>query len=321
LKSKELLLWQNFCVTYDITNRSFENMSIGHATLELKKLILYWFTFVAVSLAIFLESCGGKKNNYPSPAGYNFNKPFVYKLPTALDEISGIIFYPKDSGLFAIQDEKGWLFKIHLKTPLQIEKWKFSNGADYEDLALIDSTFFVLRSKGVVEKFNFSSPDSVSIQPYRLSEEKNEFETLYYDSTAHKLILICKNCDQDTRKEVSSFAFDPSSDSFSSSFKIETATIKEQLGEDEKFRFKPSAAAIHPLTGELYILASVNHVLVILNKDHTIKSAYKISPKLFKQPEGMAFTPKGDLIISNEAADNGVAEILFFKYNKIKNPK
>ena len=150
-----------------------------------------------------------------------------------------------------------------------------------------------------------------------LSEGKNEFETLYYDSTIHQLILICKNCEQDTRNEVSSFAFDPSSSTFSSSFKIETATIREELGEDDKFRFKPSAAAIHPLTGELYIIASVNHVLVILNKDHSVKNAYKIDPGLFKQPEGLTFTPKGDLIISNEVADRGAAEILFFKYNKL----
>ena len=47
-----------------------------------------------------------------------------------LDEISGLAFYPKDSGIFSIQDEKGWLFKIRLKNPLQIERWKFSNGAE-----------------------------------------------------------------------------------------------------------------------------------------------------------------------------------------------
>ena len=289
---------------------------------------LHWFKNIAYcylpvvvfSSFIFLaESCSSRKSNsYPNPPGYNFSKPYIYKLPAALDEISGLAFYPKDSGIFAIQDEKGWLFKIQLKNPLKVERWKFSNGADYEDLSLVDSSFFVLRSKGVVERFKFDTPDSVSIQSFRLSEEKNEFETLYYDSSIHKLVLICKNCEQDTRKEVSSFTFDPSGSTFSSSFKIETATIREELGEDDKFRFKPSAAAIHPITGELYIIASVNHILVILNKDHSVKNAYKIDPGLFKQPEGLTFTPKGDLIISNEVADRGAAEILFFKYNKLK---
>jgi len=273
---------------------------------------------IPLSTIILLGSCNSHRSrSYQSPPGYNFSRPYVYKLPAILDEISGLFFYPKDSGIFAIQDEKGWLFKIHLKNPLQIERWKFSNGADYEDLALVDSTFYVLKSKGAVEKFRFATPDSVSLQSMPVGAGKNEFETLYYDSTIHQLILICKNCEQDTRKEVTSFAFDPSSNTFSSAFKIETATIREELGEDDKFRFKPSAAAIHPLTGELYIIASVNHVLTILNKDHSVKRAYKIDPGLFKQPEGLTFTPKGDLIISNEVADRGAAEILFFKYNKL----
>jgi len=318
LKSNKLLLWQNFCVTYGITNRRFGNMNTGLHRHWFKNIDYYYLpVIVFTSFIILAESCSRNSNSYPDPPGYNFSKPYVYNLPTALDEISGLIYYPKDSGIFAIQDEKGWLFKIHLKSPLQIERWKFSNGADYEDLSLIDSAFFVLRSKGIVEKFRFATPDSVSLESFTLGEGKNEFETLYYDSTIHQLILICKNCEQDTRKEVTSFAFDPSSNTFSSAFKIETATIREELGEDDKFRFKPSAAAIHPLTGELYIIASVNHVLTILNKDHSVKRAYRIDPGLFKQPEGLTFTPKGDLIISNEVADRGAAEILFFKYNKL----
>ena len=285
-----------------------------------KNFIFYSIAWVFVwGLLILAGSCSSRNSgSYQSPPGYNFSKSFAYKLPTILDEISGLYFYPKDSGIFAIQDEKGWLFKIHLTKPLQIERWKFSSGADYEDLSLVDSTFYVLKSKGIIEKFSFATPDSVSSQPFRISEGKNEFETLYYDSTIHRLMVICKNCEQDKRNEVSSWAFDPLTDSFSPSFQIDAEAIKEQLDEDEKFRFKPSAAAIHPLTGELYVIASVNHVLTILNKAHSVKSSYRLDPNLFKQPEGLTFTPKGDLIISNEAADRGVAEILFFKYNKPK---
>lgn len=268
---------------------------------------------------ILLAACGAKTAPFPSPPGYDFSKPYVYSLPSLLDEISGVIYYPKDSSVFAIQDEKGWLFKIHLRRPLQVERWKFSNSGDYEDLSLVDSTFYVLKSKGVLEKFKFSSADSMTFQSFKVpSDEKNEFETLYYDSSLHQLILICKNCEDDKKKEVSTWAFDPLKDSFSASFVINTSQIREAI-DQEKARFKPSAAAIHPLTGELYILASVNKALVILNKDRSLKVAYKINPALFKQPEGITFTPKGDLIISNEAAEKNSADILFFKYAKPKN--
>jgi len=294
-------------------------MNPGLSLIRIKGFSFYLPLLILLVAVTFTDSCSsGKSHSYGSPTGYNFSKPYMYKLPAILDEISGLYFYPKDSGIFAIQDEKGWLFKIHLKNPLQIERWKFSNGADYEDLSLVDSSFYVLRSKGVVEKFRFATPDSVSLQSFPVVGGKNEFETLYYDSSQKQLIVICKNCGQDTREEVSTFAFDPGNNSFTPSFKIETTSIREALQEDDKFRFKPSAAAVHPLTGDLYIIASVNRALVVLNKDHRLKGAYRLDGSLFKQPEGLTFTPKGDLIISNEAADRGVAEILFFKYTKPK---
>ncbi|PWT93642.1 MAG: hypothetical protein C5B54_01535 [Acidobacteria bacterium] len=276
---------------------------------------LLGFAFLTFSVLYLLTSCGAR-TKYPSPPGYDLNRPYIYRLPSALDEISGVIYYPKDNSVFAIQDEKGWLFKVHFGSHLKIERWKFSNSGDYEDLSLVDSDFFVLKSKGVIEKFKFSRGDSLALQIFKLPvATQNDFETLFYDSTLRKLILICKNCEDDKKKEVSSWAFDPATDSFSSSFTINTSRIRQQLNE-ENMKLKPSAAAIDPLTGELYILASVNKALVILNKDHSVKNCYKINPGIFRQPEGITFTPAGDLIISNEAADKNPANILFFKYHK-----
>jgi len=281
---------------------------------------LAFYTFLLLALSV--GGCKRKKDaSYTSPPGYDFSKPYVYKMPEVLDEISGVTYYPKDSSVFAIQDEKGWLFKIHLNmNPLQIEQWKFSSSGDYEDVALADSNFYVLKSKGVLEKFKFSSGDSVQLQSFKIPQNaKNEFETLYYDSSLHQLIVICKNCEDDTKKQVTTWAFDPSTNSFSPAFTIETSKIREGLGDSDKSRFKPSAAAVHPLTGELYVIASVNHALVILNRDHSLKATYNINRSLFKQPEGLTFTPKGDLIISNESSEKGTAaDIIFFKYQKQK---
>ena len=276
--------------------------------------------FVFSMLAFSLAGCSAKKDkSYTSPPGYDFSKPYIYKMPESLDEISGVTYYSKDSSVFAIQDEKGWLFKIHLnKNPLQIDQWKFSSSGDYEDIALADSNFYVLKSKGVIDKFKFSSGDSVELQAFKVPQNsKNEFETLYYDSSIRRLIVICKNCEDDTKKQVTTWAFDPSTNSFSPAFTIETSKIRQALGDSDKSRFKPSAAAVHPLTGELYVIASVNHALVILKKDHSVKGTYNINRSLFKQPEGLTFTPNGDLIISNESAERGTAaNIIFFKYHK-----
>jgi uncharacterized protein YjiK len=285
-------------------------------TCQHHQLFSKYLSFTVVFILAGLGSCTSPKE-YASPPGYDLNKPYRYSLPSVLDEISGILYYPKDSCLFAIQDEKGFLFKIHLGAPVRIEKWKFSSAGDYEDLALVDSNFFVLKSKGVLEKFKFFTGDSMSLQSFRFSEGgKNEFETLYYDSSVHQLIIICKSCEADKKKQVSSWLFDPVTDSVKTFFVINTENIKEQLNED-KLKLKPSAAAINPLTGELFVVCSVNKLLVVLdNKNHAVKNVYELDPKLFKQPEGLTFTPGGDLLISNESSNQGAADILVFKYNK-----
>ncbi len=84
----------------------------------------------------------------------------------------------------------------------------------------------------------------------------------------------------------------------------------------EKIEFKPSAAAIHPLTGQLFIISSVNKILVVADKNGVPENVYKISSGVYKQPEGLTFTPEGHMIISNESGGIGAANILVFKNNK-----
>ena len=78
---------------------------------------------------------GDGRTMFESPDGYDFSKPWKFNLPIELDEISGIVYYPKDTSVFAIIDEFGWLYKIHLTGNRQIGKWKFSEHGDYEDLS------------------------------------------------------------------------------------------------------------------------------------------------------------------------------------------
>ena len=88
--------------------------------------------------------------------------------------------------------------------------------------------------------------------------------------------------------------------------------------QEKKVRFKPSAAAIHPLTGRLFIISAINKVLVVADPNGNPEKIYKINPRLYKQPEGITFTPEGHLLISNESKDIGAANILIFKYNRGK---
>lgn len=260
-----------------------------------------------------LFSCKHEQARFSSPPGYNLTRAYQFKLPLNLDEISGVAFYKKDTSVFAINDEKGYLYKLKLGKNTNISRWKFSSGADFEDIVLVDSTFYVLQSNGTIIQTTIPPSGIPATQKFPFTcGEGNEFEILYYDNSKKKLILICKDCEADKKRSLTTFTFDPQTKQFSdSSFTIDVKTIANSL-HIEKFRFKPSAAAINPADSLLYIISSVNKLLVITDRNGRFKRAYPVDPALFKQPEGLTFTPSGSIIISNEAAGIGVADILIF---------
>lgn len=277
------------------------------------------FLFICLIAATSFNSCYSKKEskkNTPSPEGYDLNKPVVVKLPTSLDEISGISYYSKDSSVFGIADDKGAIYKI--KSGPSLNKWKFSNGADFEDVVRIDSSFYILQSNGDIHKVIFNG-EVAQTETYKFElSENNEFEILYADSNDNKLVLICKDCESDNKKKLTTYAFDPANNTFSeNSYTIDIQRAAAMANED-KMKFKPSAAAINPVDKCLYIISSINKMLMVCDASGLVKNVYQLDETLFKQPEGITFKPGGDMIVSNESGGTGTATLLFFKYKPSK---
>lgn len=269
-------------------------------------------------LIIVLGSCGASdKKAYTSPPEYDLLHPYKINITTQLDEISGIEFYAKDTSVFAIVDEEGWLYKLFLKTRL-MQKWKFGKNDDYEDLKLVDSTFYILNSKGDITRVVFANGDSLRSDVFLFPESgNNEFESIYYDKETGMLNLICKDCASDKKAAVSIWSFNPRNGSYSlAPMSIDVSPIAQEL-DVSKVRFKPSASAVHPESGDIYMVSAVNKVLVIADKKGLVKNVYQLDPSLYKQPEGISFTPTGDLLISNEINLGEYATILIFKRKSV----
>jgi uncharacterized protein YjiK len=260
------------------------------------------------------------KINLPSKE-YDLNNPAILKLNDALLEISGISFYPKDSSVFAISDENGYLYKIHLNKKIITERWKFDKKRDFEDVFFMDSSFYVLESNGNIHTLIFSpAGDTVFTRKnvfYTTKKSKNEFESLYYDPGRKTFIMICKDCESDKKKSVTAWGFNPVTGNYTPSvFTIDAELIAKKIGGD-KIKFKPSAATINPVTGDLWILSAINQLLVVTDTQGNCKEVFTLNPVIFTQPEGITFTPWGDLIVSNEAGDKfNTGTLLIFKPKK-----
>ena len=285
-----------------------------------RNLIIILSAFVNI-LSIQGCTANEKEMNSP-PKEYDLNNPSVLYLNETMAEISGIYFYQKDSSLFAVSNESGYLFKIHLNKDFITQRWKFDKTHDFEDVLYWNNNFYILESNGNIHTLQFSwRGDTITTQTSLFPENgkgKNEFESLYYDSARKSFVMICKDCNSDKKNTVSAWAYDPESNSFKASvFTINVDLIAAETG-DKKLKFKPSAATINPLTGDLWILSAVNMLLVVADQNGNCKAAFQLNRGIFTQPEGITFTPSGDLIISNEAGSKyNSASILIFKRKNI----
>lgn len=278
-------------------------------------------TGLLVCAITLLQGC--REHSYASPEGYDLNKPQKENLGKVLNEISGITFNNDDNSLLAISDSKEKVFQLNIdkqKLKDYTDKVVPSN-SDLEDVVKVDSSLYLLSSKGIIYEVPAKKHDTASVRVYEFpSDAQNDFETLYYDPSADGLIMLCKECPSDKGKSIrTAYRFDLQKKQFDPGplFTFSTQEVKTML-KDDNAKFDPSAAAIHPINKRLYVLSSAGNLLVITDTRGKIIEAYKLNADQFPQAEGIAFAPNGDMFITNEGK-YGSATLQQFKYQNGKN--
>lgn len=274
--------------------------------------------FAALMYLLLLSSCdmGGDKA-YPSPPGYDLSKASKkIKVKETLDEISGIQYYAPKRSLVAINDEQGRIFDIDLDNTWNYTNWKFSKGGDYEDILFTGTEWYVLKSNGQLHLLRHPFTDSIDSEPISSPFRKSEFEGLFYRKEDGMLLVLCKDCKDMQGMSVPAIGFDTRLHQWQTGpgYEIDTAILRQKVDLKGK-AFKPSAAAIHPLLNQVFVISAINQVLVVTDTHGKILAAYPLKSQLFRQPEGITFDEKGNLYISNEATDNSDGNILLFHYS------
>jgi len=264
-------------------------------------------------LALFwIIGCTGKsgKSFLPKIPGYAENKKEFIVLDKRLLEISGMSYLP-DGRIAGMDDEKGKIFIINIKDG-SFETIDYSGKGDYEDMVKVKDFYYVMESQGKMHKVSASTPFTATTFKF-MKGLKIEFEGLYFDSSANKLVLVSKD-HRNSSREIVTYAFDLSTETFSEDpyYTIPMASVLARM-EDNTVEIKPSAAAIHPLQKKLFIVASVGKSLIKCTLQGKVEQVYRLNPTQFPQPEGITFAPNGDMYISNEGVQ-GKATILKFPY-------
>ncbi len=267
-------------------------------------LIQYILFTITVFSFISCNPLPKEKSSFPNPDHYDFSNPDKkISLEEDLDEVSGIQLFPDEKNIAAIQDEQGLLYTINTNTGEADLGKEFGTNGDFEDLAFADGNFYVLKSNGNIVKI-IADGDDYTHETFKYESDKNfEFESLY--QMGDSLMLVSKKTPNKEKDAVLIIGFSIKTNQYATtpSLIISAKTIPAVLKEKGKMlkEFRPSAAAIHPLNKQLYLLSSLENMLVITSLKGKVLKAYALDPKIFKQPEGMVFNKAGDLFISNEA--------------------
>jgi uncharacterized protein YjiK len=248
------------------------------------------------------------RKNKPK-ADFNIEKPdFQQYLSKNLKEISGISYFT-ESQVICVNDEQGRLFVYDYEKEEIVDTIDFDAKGDYEAVEYLNNVAYVLQSDGQILAIDLKN-NSVKTLDCRRDEVK-EYEGLGYEPKTNSLLLAAK----EMKGEKTIYRFDLTEEKLSEKFKISKSDISGK-GKHGK-EFKPSGIAVHPLSGDVYVLASAGKKLLVFNSKGKIQYQYNLDDDQFPQPEGICFTPTGDLIIASEGK-NEQASISLFSYNSKK---
>lgn len=265
-----------------------------------------------IFLIFFLTSCASEQEDDSIIVPYDLARPETFSLAEALHEISGIAPASDGRTLLAIHDERGELYFLDQEG--QITDMKvFHKGGDYEDLAVVDTSVFVLKSNGNIYHIHNYFSDSLIYKTYKPKfKDGLEFESLTADTLNNRLLMLVK--DGEGRKgKAPVYGFDLNTMTF---FKDAVALLDPKAAPKVVVKGKnlrASGMAIHPLTGEWYVISSISRLLLVSNPDGDGLTSKKLTKKLYPQPEGICFLADGTMIITTEGL-NKPAKLFKFKY-------
>jgi uncharacterized protein YjiK len=264
-------------------------------------------------------SCNNAQEDDFGNCGYAIQKPFkVIELVSELNEISGICYY-QTNRLICNHDENANLYIIDFQNGTLAEKVENIVIGDFEDLEYIENRIYMLKNNGTIFEFDIKNIQNKQNVEFTTPLTKgNDTEGLCYDKKTNSLLIACKNKPglKGAKNEILNSRFIYQFDLQTKKL-IESPFLKIDLGKLTKYginNFMPSGIAVHPITGNFYILSANRKALIVLDRENKLLSATKLKSKQFSQPEGICFDPEGNfLFISNEGKQSKPNILIFNK--------
>ncbi|HEY8166103.1 MAG TPA: SdiA-regulated domain-containing protein [Gemmatimonadaceae bacterium] len=237
----------------------------------------------------------------------------MWMMPPELREISGLAL-TSDGRLLAHDDEIGRVYVLDARRGVILKRFTLSGAphADFEGITVAGSSIYLIASNGTLYEFR-EGADGASV-PYRMHDthlgHECDFEGITYQADSAWLVLPCKVvATKRLQNQVVIYRWKISEAALPrlSMMTIPLATV---VGDNGWKTFHPSDITIDPATGNYVIVTSHERALAEITPQGQVIRSGPL-PKGHHQPEGVAVTRDGILIVSDEATKKPAAITLY----------
>jgi len=273
------------------------------------------FFIVFAVIPIMAGAQSSEQTSSGVTSSYDFSNPSnKVALHKSLKEASGLSVGEKGA-LYVVEDENGVLYTLDALSGEIVNRKLFASDGDFEGVEYVRGVAHILRSSG---HLYFTDPsgdkrESRSRKKLDLPGDCNA-EALGFEREEGLLLVGCKVGDGIRgRRGRSIYAFDTTGSLFSEKpfLYLNKEFLSDACGgcSISVSDFQPSAIAVQPGTGDIYILSAVQERLLVVGNNTNSLTRLRLDDML--QPEGIAFDDLNRLYILSEG-NSGRAHLFRF---------
>lgn len=226
-------------------------------------------------------------------------------LPGSLSEISGLTVTP-DGRLLAHDDEQSNVYEIDYHRGVLTKIFTLGDRAergDFEAIANAEGHVYLLTSQGkLYEAREGRNGERVPFTMHNTGlGDECEMEGMTWDPSLRSLVIACKHLQRKKLQHADAIILVriplPGTDGERKYIEISKDELSQQLGGEA---FHPSDIARDPRTGNYVMVAGIEREIAEVTPDGRVVWARPLPHGGHAQPEGVAVTKDGAIIVSDE---------------------
>ena len=133
-------------------------------------------------------------------------------------------------------------------------------------------------------------------------------EGLAYDGSRRQLLVACRG-GFGRRRSIHVLSVHQDQVVPEAGFGLDLTSIASFIGRPARSvdprAFQPSAIAVHPVSGDVYVLAAVARTVTVIDRTGAIRQVWSLPDGWFEKPEGLAITTDQQLWMCGEGVTRG----------------